>query len=174
MSGERVGGLEVEIGSYATAGQLQQRPHPREGGLFKRAWFEGKFVDESPKGGAVVRGWDLAATEASADGSSTAAYTVGLRLRYVGRKIYIEAVTRFRGSPGTVRKTMRDVAELDGKGVTIDFPQDPGQAGKAQAEDIAADFPRYRIHYSPESGEKSVRASAPAAQCEAGNVYIVR
>lgn len=171
---ERVGGLEVEIGTYATAGQLQQRPHPREGGLFKRAWFDGKFVDEAPKGGAVVRGWDLAATDASASGSSTAAFTVGLRLRYVGRKIYVEDVTRFRGSPGKVRKTMRDVAELDGKSVKIDFPQDPGQAGKAQAEDIAADFPRHRVFYSPESGSKITRAEAPAAQAEAGNVYIVR
>ncbi len=54
------------------------------------------------------------------------------------------------------------------------LPQDPGQAGKAQAEDIAADFPRHRIFYSPESGDKTVRAEAPAAQAEAGNVYIVR
>ena len=166
---ERVGGLETEIGSYATAGQLQQRPHPREGGLFKRSWFDEHFVAAAPKGGAIVRGWDLAATE-----GGTAPFTVGLRLRYVGRKIYIEDVIRFRGSPGKVRQTMRDTGDQDGKAVIIDFPQDPGQAGKAQAIDIAADFPRNRIYYSPESGDKSVRAQAPAAQAEAGNVYIVR
>ena len=171
---ERVGTLETEIGSYATAGQLQQRPHPREGGLFKRAWFDGKFVDEAPKGGARVRGWDLASIDATATGAKTAAYTVGLRLRYVQRKIYIEDVIRFRGSPHKVRKTMRDKGDQDGKGVIIDFPQDPGQAGKSQAIDIAADFPRHRIYYSPESGAKITRAEAPAAQAEAGNVYIVR
>ncbi len=168
--------LEVELGGYAQAGQLQQRPHPREGGLFKRAWFTDKFVDigDVPKGGWRVRGWDLAATDASASGASRAAYTAGLLLHYVGRKIYIEDVVRFRGSPGKVRSTMRNVGDQDGRGVTIDFPQDPGQAGKAQAEDIAADFPRHRIFYSPESGDKTVRAEAPAAQAEAGNVYIVR
>jgi predicted phage terminase large subunit-like protein len=35
-------------------------------------------------------------------------------------------------------------------------------------------FPRYRVHYSPESGSKETRQDAPAAQAEAGNVYIVR
>ena len=73
---QRLGDLETEIGSYATAGQLQQRPHPREGGLFKRSWFDGNFVEAAPKGGAIVRGWDLAATE-----GGTAPFTVGLRLR---------------------------------------------------------------------------------------------
>lgn len=172
----RLSSLETQIGSYATAGQLQQRPHPREGGLFKRAWFTDKFVDpgDVPKGGTIVRGWDLAATDATATNAARAAFTAGLRLHYVGRKIYIEDVIRFRGSPGKVRTTMRTTGDQDGKGVIIDFPQDPGQAGKAQAEDIAADFPRHKIKYSPESGDKTVRAEAPAAQAEAGNVYIVR
>src|SRR5215813_600811 len=41
---ERFGPAELEslkrsLGSYAAAGQLQQRPSPAEGGLFKRHWF---------------------------------------------------------------------------------------------------------------------------------------
>lgn len=170
----RLKSLEIQIGSYATAGQLQQRPHPREGGLFKRIWL--KYCDESdvPRGGIIVRGWDLAATDATSPNASRASWTVGLRLRYVQRKIYIEHVTRLRGSPGKVRTKMRNTGDEDGKGVIIDFPQDPGQAGKSQAQDIAADFPQHRIYYSPESGEKTVRAEAPAAQVEAGNVIIVR
>ncbi|MGA2186680.1 MAG: hypothetical protein ABSH47_27015 [Bryobacteraceae bacterium] len=41
---ERFGPAELEslkrsLGSYATAGQLQQRPTPTEGGLLKRHWF---------------------------------------------------------------------------------------------------------------------------------------
>ena len=69
---------------------------------------------------------------------------------------------------------MRTTGDQDGKGVIIDFPQDPGQAGKAQAEDIIADFPRHRIFYSPESGDKELRAEAPASQVEGGRVYLVR
>ncbi len=135
-----------------------------------------KIIDaaEVPKGGTIVRGWDLAATDAKAVEAKKAAWTVGLRLRYVKRKIYIEDVIRLRGSPYKVRTTMRTAGDQDGKVVIIDFPQDPGQAGKAQAEDIAADFPDRRIFYSPESGAKEIRAEAPAAQVEAGNVYLVR
>src|SRR5262249_41550537 len=41
---ERFGAAEIEslkrsLGSYAVAGQLQQRPSPAEGGLLKRHWF---------------------------------------------------------------------------------------------------------------------------------------
>jgi len=173
---QRTSSLETELGSYATAGQLQQRPHPREGGLFKKSWFNGKYIEvgDIPKGGILVRGWDLAATDASSPTAKKAAWTVGLLIRYVNKMIIIEDVVRFRGSPRKVRETMKACGDADGFQVIIDFPQDPGQAGKSQAEDIAADFTRYRVYYSPESGDKTVRAEPPAAQAEAGNVYIVR
>ena len=49
------------MGSYATAGQFQQRPTPRGGGLFKRKDFQ--YVDEAPRQvGKRVRVWDLAAS----------------------------------------------------------------------------------------------------------------
>ena len=170
----RIDELTIGLTEYGEAGQLQQRPHPREGGMMKRDDF--KIIDaaEVPKGGTIVRGWDLAATDAAAVEAKKAAWTVGLKLRYVKRKIYVEDVIRLRGSPHKVRTTMRTAASNDGKVVIIDFPQDPGQAGKAQAEDIAADFPDRRIYYTPESGAKEVRAEAPAAQVEAGNVFLVR
>ena len=171
---KRLDELTTGLTEYGEAGQLQQRPHPREGGMMKRDDF--RFVDASdvPPGGVIVRGWDLAATAATDPNAKRAAWTVGLRLRYVKRKIYIEDVVRFRGSPFAVRTKMRKAADEDGRIVIIDFPQDPGQAGKAQAEDIAADYPDRRIYYSPESGDKEIRAEAPAAQVEAGNVYLVR
>jgi len=31
--------LKISLGSYAAAGQLQQRPSPAGGGIFKRHWF---------------------------------------------------------------------------------------------------------------------------------------
>jgi predicted phage terminase large subunit-like protein len=171
---ERILELELGLTDYGTSGQLQQRPHPREGSMFKREDF--KIIDaaEVPKGGTIVRGWDLAATDASQVNAKRAAWTVGLRLRYVKRNIYIEDVVRLRGSPFKVRTIMKTTGDQDGRGVIIDFPQDPGQAGKAQAEDIIADFPSHRIFYSPESGDKEVRAEAPASQVEGGRVYLVR
>lgn len=171
---KRLEELTTGLTEYGEAGQLQQRPHPRAGGLFKRGDFKFLNASEVPKGGIRVRGWDLAATGEGEANAKRAAWTVGLLIRYVDRKIIVEDVVRLRGSPNKVRTTMRNCGDQDGRGVLIDFPQDPGQAGKSQAEDIAADFPRHRIYYSPESGDKAVRAEAPAAQVEAGNVYLVR
>jgi predicted phage terminase large subunit-like protein len=39
--------LERSLGSYASAGQLQQRPAPRGGGLFKETWW--RFYDTLPE-----------------------------------------------------------------------------------------------------------------------------
>jgi hypothetical protein len=46
---DAVEALKHVKGSYAYAGQYQQRPTPREGGLFKRQWFVGKIKRQAPK-----------------------------------------------------------------------------------------------------------------------------
>src|SRR5258707_3088123 len=65
------------MSEYAIAGQFQQRPIAREGGMFKRAWFEGKFVEsvDIHPGTKWVRHCDLASST-----SAQANYTVGLKL----------------------------------------------------------------------------------------------
>lgn len=44
---KQVADLENTMGSYAVAGQLQQRPSPRGGGIIKTAWF--KSYQEAPQ-----------------------------------------------------------------------------------------------------------------------------
>lgn len=167
--------MHTDLGSYGYAGQVGQDPRPREGGMFQREWFE--IVDAAPAGGVgPVRGWDFAGTsefEAKKQ-SSNPAYTAGVKTKLVDGIFYIEHVTRFRGSPGAVRKALLNTASQDGKGVLIDGPQDPGQAGKAQAQDFAAYLAGYNVRFSPESGDKVLRAEPFSAQCEAGNVKLVR
>src|ERR1700678_1723708 len=36
---QEIADLKINLGSYAAAGQLQQRPSPAGGGIFKRHWF---------------------------------------------------------------------------------------------------------------------------------------
>lgn len=47
FSASTVDELERSLGSYASAGQLQQRPAPRGGGLFKTQWW--KYYDTLPQ-----------------------------------------------------------------------------------------------------------------------------
>jgi predicted phage terminase large subunit-like protein len=154
-------------GSYAEAGQLQQRPAPRGGGMFQKEDFN--FIDRAPKElSRVVRGWDLAATK------DAGAWTVGCKMGLHDGKVYILDVQRGRWSPGRVETAYKACCEADGYNVVPSFPQDPGQAGKAQKADIASKLHGYSVHFSPESGSKEDRAKPLAAQAEAGNLYLVR
>jgi predicted phage terminase large subunit-like protein len=162
--------LERSLGSYGSAGQLQQRPAPREGGLFKRHWF--KIVRAAPAGLTRVRAWDLAATEAKQ--GTTPAYTAGLKMgRAVNGDLYIEDVRRDRLSPGGVEAMIVNTAKQDGKECRISLPQDPGQAGKAQAQYLIRQLQGFNARATPETGDKLTRAEPVSAQAEAGNIYLV-
>lgn len=167
---EVVDALKRDMGRYAYAGQYQQRPAPREGGMFKRSWFEGKFIGAGPVGTRWVRHWDLAASA-----RKTAARTAGVKLGRTpdGRFVVGHVVTTQEEGPG-VRRLIKATAEADGRDVTISLPQDPGQAGKVQAADMIAMLAGFTARAEPETGDKVTRAEPFSVQCEAGNVMIVR
>lgn len=158
-------------GSYAEAGQLQQRPSPRGGGMFaKDDW---QYVDRAPMDAVRrCRGWDLAATKKKE--KKTAAYTASVRMSMHDGKIYVEDVERGQLGPSGVEKMIKSNAARDGWSVMQDFPQDPGQAGKVQKVAIGKLLHGYSFTFSPESGSKENRADPLAAQVEIQNVYLVR
>lgn len=160
------------MGSYASAGQFQQRPAPREGGMFHRAWFDS--IRAVPAGTRFCRGWDLAASD-----EKDSAYTAGVKIGAMpdGRFVIAHA-TRGQLLAGGVEKLIKNTAASD-KGthsgaVMISLPQDPGQAGKAQVNYLVKQLAGYNVRKSPESGDKITRAEPLSAQAEAGNVVILR
>ena len=56
---EAVDRLKRDIGSYAFAGQYQQRPAPAEGGIFKAVWFK-RYSAPQDKYEQIVQSWDTA------------------------------------------------------------------------------------------------------------------
>lgn len=154
-------------GSYAIAGQLQQRPSPRGGGMFKTGKL--RYIDAPLSGGICVRGWDFAGSE-----SSSAAWTAGVRLRMLNGSITIEDVVRRRVSPAEFYDLVESTARRDGFETIQDFPQDPGQASLTQVHLLASKLHGLRFHFGSESGSKEDRALPFAAQVEAGNVAVVR
>lgn len=159
-------------GEYAEAGQLQQRPSPRGGGMFKKQWFP--VIDSLPANDPVigeVRGWDLAAT----DDNPAAAYTVGLKMVKHHSGFYtIVDVARDQLSDAGVMQLMRSCAEADGLETIQDIPQDPGQAGKAQIRALVANLDGYPCKWGPENGDKVLRARPVAAQAEIGNIRLLK
>ena len=160
------------VGGRIWAAQYQQSPGRQEGAVFKVLAIQ-PMTPPLPEFTSVVRAWDLAATEPG-DGRDPD-WTVGLKLaREVGGRTVVMDVVRLRGSAYDVERAIRRSAELDGHDVAVTLPQDPGQAGKAQASWLVAVLAGYRAPSSPESGSKDVRARPVAAQVEAGNVAMLQ
>jgi predicted phage terminase large subunit-like protein len=170
MDPARVPEAEVqkeEQSEYSFAGQYQQRPAPREGGMFKVEKIE--IVDIVPAGALTARGWDLAGST-----RKTSAYTVGVRMSRKNGLIYIEDVIRVRKSPGDVETLIHETAQADGFSIVQDLPQDPAQAGLAQKLRFAELLAGYLVSITPEKGKKEDRALAFASQVDLGMVRLRR
>lgn len=171
-----VAGLKVAKGSYAYAGQYQQRPSAREGGLFKRAWFAGKILDGSKLRGLRFmrcRAHDFATSEATAINANpdwSASCLMGRR----ASDYYIFDVERMRETAGVVQKTVRSRAETDPRGTVVRIPVDPG-AGNAVAQSYVTAMAGYQLKAVKVSGrgDKAARATPLAIQAEFGHLYLV-
>src|SRR5439155_27200661 len=72
---------QTALGSYRYAGQYQQHPAPRGGGMFKRDWWQ--YYDVCPPLDAYAQSWDLACKDTV--GSD---WVVGLVPRLPGADVY--------------------------------------------------------------------------------------
>ena len=158
-----------------------------EGLLFRREWF--KLVDAVPLDCDRVRYWDKAGSHQSG------CYTAGVlmaRSKTDGR-FFVENVVRGQWSAHERNQVMLATAERDKQKyrgqVHVFVEQEPGSGGKESMDitiremaefgarrDIVSRGKRERtVGKEKLPGEaKIVRAQPFAAQCEAGNVYILR
>ena len=158
--------LKRRLGLYGTAGQLQQRPAPLDGGLFKRSWFP--TVVALPNGYARrVRYWDLAAT---IDGD----YTCGVLMsRTSDDTYYVEDVCRGRWTPSQRDAIIVRTAQSDGPEVKVILEQEPGSAGKSLSEYLIKKLAGFSVQVDRPTGNKEVRAQPFASQCGISNVSLV-
>jgi predicted phage terminase large subunit-like protein len=149
----------------------EQDPRPLDGGIFN----VNKCVplEVSPLCKRIVRAWDLAATEQV--GTRDPDWTVGVKMGVddTGRYVILDVV-RLRGGPDDVDNAVMATAANDGQSVRISFPQDPGQAGKAQVLYYTRKLAGYAVMSSPETGSKATRAAGFASQMNGGNVAVIK
>ena len=136
--------VRVSVGERAWGALYQQSPRAKEGGMFDPAKLEIVDFQASPAPKDVVRAWDLAAT---ADrGAANPDWTVGVKLGKLedGRFIVLDLVRR-RCGPAAVEALILETAACDGVGVQVLLPQDPGQAGKYQVQELIRKLAGYRV-----------------------------
>jgi len=166
------------MGEYDWSGLYQQRPAPSGGGMFKREWFQ--FVEVLPKLARCVRGWDTAATQGGGDWTAGVKIGEGTRVNEHGVTVpsgqfYIAHAARGQWSPAEVDAIMLQTATLDGKFTCAQREEKEGGAsGKAVVDARARMLKGVDYKWVVISHDKVARSKPFRAQCEAGNVYILR
>lgn len=144
---------------------------PSAGLYFKREWVE--VVQAAPAGLRIVRGWDLAATPEN--GENDPDWTTGTKVGLApDGTYYVLHHVYDRLSPSGVERLIKNTATQDGVGVRIKIPQDPGQAGVAQAKALTRMLAGFDVRSATVTGDKVTRFSPFSAQAEAGNVKVIR
>lgn len=179
---EKVAALELSLGEYGTAGQLQQRPAPLGGGLFKEEWFrivDLTGMDETAelmrrlKTARKCRAWDVAGTV-----GGTGARTAGVKVADLGPDVrprfYIESVVKDRWGAYEVDQAIHALAASDGRKVRIREEQEGGSAGKAVIAARARSLSGWDYRGVTATGDKETRANQLRTQAEAGEVALVK
>lgn len=149
------------------------------GATFRREWFK---VIETPNTEyeRIVRAWDKAATAPLPGYEDQADWTVGTLMgRSPAGTLDVLDVARMQGSPGEVEVFVRNTAMADagrwGGGVEVWLEQEPGAAGKYEADRyVLRVLPDFYVTPVRSTGAKPVRASPFASHAHAGNVRILR
>jgi len=188
---ERFGTPEIEalkrtLGSYAVAGQLQQRPSPAGGGLIKRHWFRywqprganlPPVIVRLPDGTTIssdaievpyrvdeqIQSWDCTFKDLQ-----TSDYVVGQLWGRVGPAYLLGHQIRARMDlPATV-KAIRDLSAKNPAAIAK-LIEDKAN-GSAVIQMLSNEIPGL-LPVNPEGG-KVARAAAVSPLIEAGNVYL--
>lgn len=146
---------------------------PAAGLYFKR--HEARILEGVPPDVQQwVRAWDFAATEPG-EGNEDPDWTAGVLMgQRPGGRYVIADLRHERYGAARVREMVKSVANADPRGARITVPEDPGQAGKDQAEGYVRALVGYPVFRRRPSRDKLTRAEPFAAQWQAGNVDVVR
>lgn len=145
-------------------------------GLYFRS-EQTRIVKEIPdKIVAIGRAWDLAATEITSDNTDPDRTASCLMARMRNGQYIILDAKRVAASASAVHDLVRSTAATDKveyKCKNISIPQDPGQAGKEQAQSYIQELSGYHVKSEPTTGNKVARAEPFAAQWQRGNVLLL-
>lgn len=189
---ERVGPVEIEqlkkdLGSYGAAAQLQQRPSPLQGGIFKRHFWRfwchaeqkldpvlvrqpnGEFAEVAPvvlptgQGVRDISSWDLS-FKATVDGS----FVAGLAARTHKANVYLLDLCKRRMD---FIETIAAIKAMANKWPSINTHLLEEKANGAAAVSALKAEIGGLIPIEPQ-GSKIERAHAVSPLIEAGNVYL--
>jgi len=179
---KKVAELEATLGTYATAGQLQQRPTPRGGGLFKTQYVNLWPADiKLPDLTFVLQSYDTAFTEKTANDPTACtvwgifqqknrkcallldAWDENMNYPALRKKVIADWKAKYGGTPGDQMHPPRraDVVLVEEKGSGISLLQDLRQGN-------------IPVHaYNPGRADKYARAQMALPIYELDLIYVL-
>ncbi len=165
---DRLRKLANRIREYFFGALFQQRPRPRDGGMFSGA---AEIVTAVPAGATYVRYWDKAG---AAPGKGD--YTVGALLAHLEGITYVVDVERGQWVAAERNAKIKEVAELDRQAygqIRTYVEQPPGDGVEATGAIIRL-LQGYAVYADPIRGKKEERAEPLASQWQAHNVKVLK
>jgi len=165
---DRLKKLAKRIGGYFFGALFQQRPRPRDGGMFSGV---AEIVDAVPAGARRTRYWDKAG---AAPGKGD--WTVGALIAHDEGITYIEDIERGQWQAAERNAKIKETAELDRQryGQIKTYVEQPPGDGVEATGAIIKLLQGFSAYADPIRGKKEERAEPLAAQWQAGNVKVVR
>lgn len=173
---DEIADLERDMGTYAASGQLQQRPTPAEGGIFKRAWWRfydpdllGEDVAERLGITRVYTTWDTALKE-----KTSSDYTVGIAWGEAGPNRYVLRLVRGRWNLPEVKRQAVDMHRYLVEEVLEDAAVQHYVENAAMGPDLMSALRQIvpGVTKLTADTDKVSRAHAVTPLIEAGNVFL--
>jgi predicted phage terminase large subunit-like protein len=154
--------LKIALGSYAFAGQYQQRPAPADGGIYKADWFR-RYAVARDDYEMIVQSWDTASKAGQLNDPSCCT-TWGVKRDGFD---LLQVMVRRLEYPDLKALVMKQAADWQPDAILIEDKS----SGQALLQDFRRETALPLIGINPEK-DKITRASAESATVEAGKVAL--
>lgn len=158
--------IRQTVGEYNFAGQYQQAPAPREGGLVKRAWFQHYLPAERPERfDTVLQSWDTANKP-----SELSDYSVCTTWGLTKSRSYLLHVLRKKLDYPNLKRAVREQAALHKAAVVL---IEDKASGTQLIQELSQEGMYGITRYAPDAGmNKLMRLHAQTGAIENGLVLL--
>lgn len=154
--------LQTALGSWGAAGQLQQRPAPASGGIFKRSWWQ-RFRTP-PQKGLTIQSWDTAFKT-----GATNAYSVGQTWRAGEDGYYLLDQIRDRLEYPELRRALMTYYEQWRPDAVL---VEDKASGQSLVQELKRSTRLPLVPVAVAEGDKAMRAHTVSPLVEGGKVFL--
>ena len=158
--------LKNDLGAYAYAGQYQQRPAPREGGLVRASWLANRYSSRGDNPIRIIQSWDCASKPKERNDPS-----VCLTLAEFGDRVELWDASVARTEFPDLLRRAKDLAGRWRPTVVLVEDKDAGQQlGQTLKREKDFRFPVAMVN--PGQLDKFTRMSAETPLLEGGKFWL--